>query len=634
MLQSRATKRIAVGIRAHGSHWLLSSMLVGALPACAAQNIEPGAEVAGEAEALTVSPAASATLVNNALILKAVPIKKLVCSAPADGTRPEPTLVNTDPFVLSRFALDKVYKQLISTSGLGAPTSTQLYQQLWDSMDTAASGAFSAPHCDDNGSTINGFPIDCPRPETQLKKTLPSKFTPVALFNRFDLAASDGSNCGEYRIVYAMNATNGGGGYPGGLNPDLPIKQPPIVVDPNPPDPIGPIAINPRTLSLQTAGASASAVLNPAALSSAALKTSAISTTPIVIGPPIIIPPPPQPTINGRAFIIFEGILPNPRPSCGVEMCRPVVKFWENLAASDPNTAAGQQALADGLEEFYFKGIAGFEPVVHHLHYGAKGGGGGYGQKSGGQIRTNLFVDFVAWQLRESHLVTDCSSGTCKLVLAPVTVKTNPFHELFDDPASPGSPPSTAAFQSVFPAETKALSTDVVTEIGMFISDKFNGGQSTASDPGEDYEFQFNQGSPPNAFSAAIDGQLTAISRTDLTAADIARRATTQSCAGCHELSSGVKLGGNKNPTWPRSRRFVHVDESGFLSEALWCSFIPARKAKLDTFAASAPQVCPPISIKQPVRQTLILDPEVNVAELQKIDPAVLTISGKPIGPN
>jgi len=371
MLHSRATKRFAVGLGAHGSHWLLSSVLAGALPACAAQN---GSEVGVEAEALTALPAASATLVNSAtlansaLILKAAPIKKLACSAPPDGTRPDPTLVNTDSFVLSRFPLDKVYKQLISTAGVGAPTSTQLYRQLWDSMDTAANGQFTAPHCDNNGSTINGFPIDCPRPETQLKKTLPSKFTPVALFNRFDLAASDGSNCGEYRIVYAMNNSGGGGGYPGGgFNPELPIEQQPIV-DPNPPDPIGPIVVGTRALAVSTASAS---VLNPAKLSSAALKASVIEATPITVGPSIIITPPPQPTVNGRAFVIFEGILPNPKPFCGLEMCRPVVKFWENLASLDATTAAGQQALADGLEALYFKGLPGFEPVVHHAHYGA-----------------------------------------------------------------------------------------------------------------------------------------------------------------------------------------------------------------------------------------------------------------------
>jgi len=213
-------------------------------------------------------------------------------------------------------------------------------------------------------------------------------------------------------------------------------------------------------------------------------------------------------------------------------------------------------------------------------------------------------------------------------------VKTNPFHELFDDPASPGSDPRTPAFQSVFPAEAKPLSSDIITQIGMVVSNKFNAGQSTASDPGEDYEFQFNQGSPPNAFSAAIDNQLVAISRSDLTAADIARRATTQSCAGCHQLSNGAALGGKKNPVWPPSRKFVHVDESGFLSEALWCSFLPARKSTLDTFAASAVQLCPSITIRQPVRQTLILDPELNLAEIPKIDPAVLTVSGRAIGPN
>lgn len=468
--------------------------------------------------------------------------KPAMCPPP-DGTRPDATLVNTDAFVLERFPLSRVYEQLIALAGATSPTATELYQQMWDALDTSANAKFKGPHCDDDKSTINGFPIDCPRPETILKDTDPSLFTPVALFNRFDLSSSDGAICGEYRIIYA-------------------------------------------------------------------LKT---------------------PDVAGREFIIFEGILPNPTPACGIETCRPVVEFWENLAALDPNTPRGQQALAGGLEQFYFKGLRGFEPVVHPNHYGATGGGG-YGQRSGGQIRTNMFVDFDEWQLREFHLVTQCdlAANGCRLVLDPVTVKTNPFHEMFNI-SNPAPDPRAGAFRSMFPGQSLALSNDKINQISMGVDDRFNAGQSTSQDVAEHYERQFDLGAPPNTFSDAIKTELGAIMRTDLTPNDITRRATTQSCAGCHQLSNGAALGGKLNPTWPRSRGFVHVDESGFLSQALWCEFLPARKAILDGFFASAPEICDPT---KPVRPVVVLDSTQSLNALPPVQPGGLTVAGKITGPN
>jgi hypothetical protein len=124
---------------------------------------------------------------------------------PPDGTRPDPTLVNTDEFVLARFSLERVFSQLVKLAGVQRQTATELYQQLWDSMDTSASAKFRGPHCDDSDPpSVNGFPIECPRPEVTLKDSKPSRLVPVALTNRFDVAPADGLNCGEYRIVYAM----------------------------------------------------------------------------------------------------------------------------------------------------------------------------------------------------------------------------------------------------------------------------------------------------------------------------------------------------------------------------------------------------------------------------------------------
>jgi len=462
----------------------------------------------------------------------------LLLCPPPDGTRPDPTLVNTDPFVLSRFPLGRVYKQLVSLAG-ASTSPTALYQQMWDTLDVNAGAKFpAAPHCDDAAPpSINGFPIDCPRPEAVLKNSPASSFAPVALFNRFDLAPADGAHCGEYRIVYAMRS-----------------------------------------------GAA------------------------------------------GRNFIIFEGILPNPNPRCGLEACRPVVKFWENLASHDPTTAVGQAALADGLDAFYFKGLPGFSPVVHPDHYGVKGGGG-YGQRSGGQIRTNMFVDFREWQLREFHLVPRCTRLSCELALQPVTVKTNPFHEMFNE-LEPAPDPRAPAFRSIFPFQAGTLANDNVNLISMDMKDTFNAGQSTSQDPAEHYETQLLLGAVPNAFSTAIDAQLGAVGRPDLTAGDAARRATTQSCAGCHELSNNQKLGGKVNPTWPPSRRFVHVDEASFLSKALWCAFLPHRKGILDGFAVSPPRICMDDRILEPL---IVAEPDLPLPPIELPD---LTVAGKAAGPN
>lgn len=461
-------------------------------------------------------------------------VRRPATCPPPDGTRPDPTLVNTDAFVLSRFPLARVYQQLLTLSGASAQRPVDVYQQMWDSLDLSTSAKFDGPHCDDRDATINGFPVDCPRTETTLKRTEPSVFSPVALFNRFDLSAADGSHCGEFRIVYALT-------------------------------------------------------------------------------------PPLSAFVFGRDFIIFEGVLPNPNPKCGVEACRPVVDFWEGLAAIDAGTAVGQRALADSLEKFYFAGLTGFEPVVHPQHYGA----------AGGQIRTNMFSNFVEWQLREFHLSSRCDEGgQCRQVLEPVTVKTNPYNELFKLPSS-ASDARASIFQTSFPAQVKALSNDAVAQISFTSEDRFNAGQSTSQDANERYEVQFGSSSVPNTFGDAISAELGNLGRSDLTPADIVRRATTQSCAGCHQLSNGVALGGKLNPTWPSSRNFVHVDESGFLSPALWCDFLPARKSVLDGFASSPARACS----DQPeiVPPVVVVDRD---AELPVATSDDLTISGRLAGSN
>lgn len=115
------------------------------------------------------------------------------------------SLIVTDPEILERFRLRKVLDKLASDVGSSAGPD-DIWRQWWSSqrLRTGADPAHH-PFCDDNGGTINGFPIECPRAESDLEHDLLDAHTPVALVNRFDLAPMDGAHCGEYRIVYAKD---------------------------------------------------------------------------------------------------------------------------------------------------------------------------------------------------------------------------------------------------------------------------------------------------------------------------------------------------------------------------------------------------------------------------------------------
>ncbi len=114
----------------------------------------------------------------------------------------------TATFLDTSFKLSTVLTAILNQANVPGQTPENLYRRIWDTQRTSANGAFSepfAPHCNDSGSTINGFAQDCPRNEGNLATGLPdSQFRPVALINRFDLAPTDGSHCGEYRIIYSM----------------------------------------------------------------------------------------------------------------------------------------------------------------------------------------------------------------------------------------------------------------------------------------------------------------------------------------------------------------------------------------------------------------------------------------------
>jgi hypothetical protein len=125
------------------------------------------------------------------------------------------SLAITDQPILARFSFERVMKQLVKQSRARGLTPTALFQQWWDTQNPAP-GFTDGPHCDDEldpelGPLLNGYPYTCrPAPTGEGKQAVCDPFSddacryiPVGLFNRFDLAAADGSDCGEHRIVYA-----------------------------------------------------------------------------------------------------------------------------------------------------------------------------------------------------------------------------------------------------------------------------------------------------------------------------------------------------------------------------------------------------------------------------------------------
>jgi hypothetical protein len=132
---------------------------------------------------------------------------------------PRRSLAVTDEVILARFSFEEVMNRLAEQSGIPGLTGLRLYQEWWDSQRKAPGLGLGGPHCDDerlpDGKPVfNSFPYSCPRDEWRQVLENPfadpttneAAYVPIGLFNRFDLAAEDGSDCGEYRIVFARRS--------------------------------------------------------------------------------------------------------------------------------------------------------------------------------------------------------------------------------------------------------------------------------------------------------------------------------------------------------------------------------------------------------------------------------------------
>jgi hypothetical protein len=185
-----------------------------------------------------------------------------------------------------------------------------------------------------------------------------------------------------------------------------------------------------------------------------------------------------------------------------------------------------------------------------------------------------------------------------------VTDKNTPFGALFDDTSTHAKAPQ---FHTHVLELLPGLLADDLMQITFPNANRFNTGQSTAQGVENDYAVHFSRGS--GSFAEEMQQQLTVLG-SNLTPMHSVRRAMTQSCAGCHALSTvdaNSDLGDRL--TWPRSLRFVHVNEAGNLSPALREVFLPHRHVLLEDFlngpalrgAIAAPEIAPDASVEMTI---------------------------------
>lgn len=294
-----------------------------------------------------------------------------------------------------------------------------------------------------------------------------------------------------------------------------------------------------------------------------------------------------------RLTLIFEAAVSNPdKNNFSSRACRPIAAFWKALRAQSG------AALARSLEQFYYTGLPGFQPVIHFEHFGMPFG----------QVRGNLFVKepkFI-WQLREWHIAIPANAKLPSFMPAPLG--NNPQLMLYS-PDKPGDDALVHKLRQDFQAhfieksvpallkvETDALAKgqtatnhQLFAGLGTEDNIRFNAFESNANLPPD------GRGDAPNTHVQANDdmtrriGEI--IAKSGLpescrpTPEQLLERAGVTSCGGCHDFSKSRAISQNQI-VWPQPvlPGFVHIDEKGDLSPLLKDSLLPSRLANLNSF--------------------------------------------------
>ncbi|MDB4975718.1 MAG: hypothetical protein JWN48_4059, partial [Myxococcaceae bacterium] len=420
------------------------------------------------------------------------------------------SLAVTDLETLQRFTFQRVMDTLARDARVKGLTGIALFKQWWDTQNMAPSSS-TGPHCNDevdaSGRTLlNSFPYDCRPQGAEGAQASCSSFDdpacayiPIGLFNRFDLAPEDGSNCGEHRILFAKQSGQ---------------------ADP-----------------------------------------------------------------KNRNLLIFEARLANPAPHKGAQGCRRLIETWASLSSID--SVSKRAAL---LERMYFEGVGEFPPIVSWPHFGDN-------EHGWGQIRTNQFMITAApfiWTLREFKTRRTCERpNDCSARMVPVTDKNNPIGLLFGDPAA--NPRAAAFQQQLLRDNLSGLAATSLTDISLTTPETFDSGQSHSSGSSE-MDYLTPLATQRARFRRELWTALGALG-SGVTPEQLALRARTQTCAGCHQLSNNEELGDGL--FWPPSLGFVHVSEvlpetvDGVtryrISPLLLSSFLPLRSRVMFDFLQQRP---------------------------------------------
>jgi hypothetical protein len=253
-----------------------------------------------------------------------------------------------------------------------------------------------------------------------------------------------------------------------------------------------------------------------------------------------------QTNLGERNLIIFEALVPNPRPPhspvepipdnifANLAGCRPIVEFW--LSLSNPNMSTADRGRA--LHNFFLKGLPydGIGPVVDARNYA--------GGPASGQIRTNQFMR-PHWTLREFK--------TYDSSIIPANVKSNPGNSLFGEDLRKteladylarrdaldflrgvnipkGDENENSIFTFAF-----GLTTPGIDHLNSFESD-------AEFPPAGDAFTAFDDCRKNSSCSHAIEKSLTdklGEVKSQLTTDNIIHRIRAQTCAGCHHYSAG-----------------------------------------------------------------------------------------------
>jgi hypothetical protein len=116
------------------------------------------------------------------------------------------SLVVTDREILEHFSFAEVMATLSRQSGDSGSGPLELFRQWWNTQN----GPGPAPMCQNQ---LFGFPYLCPRAEGEQSGDDPfggipadAGYIAIGIVNRIDLADPDGTDCGEYRIVFARKS--------------------------------------------------------------------------------------------------------------------------------------------------------------------------------------------------------------------------------------------------------------------------------------------------------------------------------------------------------------------------------------------------------------------------------------------